>query len=64
MATMPLYSTLLRCARCQAILSECPDREFEDWIVRCLACGVKNVLDCGTISEPFEWRVTVVGWRI
>lgn len=57
-----LSAPLLRCAHCQSDLSECPEREFEDWIVRCLACSAKNVIEVGA----FNSRVTiveVVGYR-
>jgi len=58
--TLP-FSPLLRCAHCQADLSECPELEFEDWIVRCLECGAKNLTDL-VVSQPIA-KLAVVGWR-
>jgi hypothetical protein len=57
-----LSPPLLRCAFCQADLSECPEFEFEDWIVRCFECGAKNVIDV-VIVNPSVADVEVVGWR-
>jgi DNA-directed RNA polymerase subunit RPC12/RpoP len=59
--TLP-FSPLLRCAHCQAALSECPEFEFEDWIVRCLECGSKNVIDVVIVNQPVA-DIEVVGWR-
>lgn len=59
--TLPC-SPLLRCAHCQADLSECPEFEFEDWIVRCLDCGAKNVIEIAVFNSPLA-DVEVVGWR-
>lgn len=53
---------LLRCAYCQAVLSECPEKEIEDWIVRCLECGAKNVIEIAIFNSPVA-DVEVVGWR-
>ena len=60
--TLPC-SPLLRCAHCQADLSECPEIEFEDWIVRCLECGAKNVIDVGATYQQSNLAVEIVGWR-
>lgn len=57
-----LSTPLLRCAHCQADLSECPEREFEDWIMRCLACGAKNVIEVVAFNSLMT-TVEVVGWR-
>lgn len=59
--TIP-FSPLLRCAHCQADLSECPELEFEDWIVRCLECGAKNLIDVVIVNQPIA-DVAVLGWR-
>jgi len=56
------FSPLLRCAHCQANLSECPELEFEDWIVRCLECGVKNLIDVVIVNQSVD-DLEVVGWR-
>lgn len=53
---------LLCCAHCQAVLSECPEKEFEDWIVRCLECGARNVIEIAIFNSPLT-DVEVVGWR-
>lgn len=57
MIETPLFPPLLRCAHCQADLSECPEKEFGDWIVRCLECGAKNIIEI-VIAD-----VAVLGWR-
>jgi len=56
------FSPLLRCAHCQANLSECPELEFEDWIVRCLEGGVKNLIDVVIVNQSVD-DLEVVGWR-
>jgi len=43
-------------------LSECPEKEFGDWIVRCLERGAKNLIDVVIVNQPFA-GVEVVGWR-
>jgi hypothetical protein len=52
---------LLHCAHCQVELSECPEKEFGDWIVRCFECGAKNLIDV-IVNRPVA-DVEVVGWR-
>jgi hypothetical protein len=42
-------------------LSECPEKEFGDWIVRCFECGAKNLIDV-IVNRPVA-DVEVVGWR-
>jgi len=59
--TLP-SSPLLCCAHCQAALSECPEKEFEDWIVRCFECGASNVIEFAIFNSPVT-DVEVVGWR-
>lgn len=59
--TLP-SSPLLRCAHCQADLSECPEFEFEDWIARCFECGARNVIEIAIFNYPVT-DVEVVGWR-
>lgn len=58
-----LSPTLLRCAHCQAVLTECPEFEYEDWIVRCLECGAKNVIDSRIVNADSKIAFAVVGWR-
>ena len=58
-----LSPPLLRCAHCQADLSECPEKEFEDWIVRCLECGAKNVIDAERGNQQMSLTIEIVGWR-
>ena len=41
--TLP-FSPLLRCAHCQADLSECPELEFEDWIITAPSPSVSKSL--------------------
>lgn len=62
MIDMLPFSPLLRCAHCQADLSECPEPEFEDWIVRCFECGAKNLIDVVIVTQPVA-NVEVIGWR-
>jgi hypothetical protein len=57
MLKTPLFPPLLHCAHCQADLSECPEKEFGDWIGRRLERGAKNVIEIA-IAE-----VAVLGWR-
>ena len=59
--TLP-YPVLFRCAYCQADLSECPEFEFEDWVIRCFECGAKNLIDVVIVNQPVA-DVEVVGWR-
>jgi hypothetical protein len=42
------------CTRCQARLTLEPEHEDCEWFLRCLACGVKNLL-----ALSFQ----IVGWR-
>ena len=42
------------CKRCQAPLITEPEYEGDDWFLRCLVCGVKNV---------FVVTLQLVGWR-
>lgn len=57
-----LFPPLLHCAHCQADLYECPDKEFGDWIVRCLDCGAKNVIEIVRVSNPIA-DLEVIGWH-
>jgi len=57
-----LFPPLLRCAYCQAVLTECPEFEYEDWIVRCFGCGVKNLLTICVLGT-FRYTLSVLGWR-
>lgn len=59
--TLP-FPPLLCCAHCRAVLSEYPEKEFEDWIVRCLECGARNVIETAIFNSPLT-DVEVVGWR-
>jgi len=57
-----LSPPLLRCAHCRGKLSECPEKEFGDWIVRCLECGAKNLIDVVFVHQ-LAADIEVVGWR-
>lgn len=56
-------SPLLYCAHCQAALTECPEMEYEDWIVRCFECGAKNMIDSRIVNAGSKIALAVVGWR-
>ena len=43
----------LRCKNCGAKLTEAPEPERHEWFIRCLECGVRNVI------TPF---LQIVGW--
>jgi len=42
------------CLRCRAELIPMPEPEAGDWIIRCLECGVKNLVTMG---------LRIVAWR-
>ena len=43
-----------RCKRCQSPLITEPETEGDDWFLRCLVCGVKNL---------FVVTLELIGWR-
>jgi hypothetical protein len=45
----------LTCRSCQRTLENAPEREQDDWIIRCFHCGAKNIVIAA---------LEVVGWRI
>jgi DNA-directed RNA polymerase subunit RPC12/RpoP len=45
----------LTCENCKRSLAVPPERAEGDWIIRCLFCGVKNIV---------EARPEIVGWRL
>jgi len=45
---------VMTCLRCRAELVPMPEPEAGDWIIRCLECGVKNLVTMG---------LRIVAWR-
>jgi len=43
-----------RCKHCQSPVITGPEHENDDWFLRCLVCGVKNL---------FVVTLQIVGWR-
>jgi hypothetical protein len=42
--TTDSYLVFLRCKRRGSPLAEPPERDHGEWIVRCFACGVVNII--------------------
>ena len=42
------------CTRCCAVLLNAPEYEQGEWFIRCLECGVKNLLASG---------IEIIGWK-
>jgi len=45
---------MITCQRCGIELKQLPEYEKGDWFVRCLECGVKNLIAPGA---------RIIGWR-
>jgi hypothetical protein len=46
--------TILYCRQCLSRLEANPERESDVWFIRCLTCGVKNLLAI---------TIEILGWR-
>ena len=35
---------MLKCKHCDARLSAAPEKDHNDWVIPCFACGVENII--------------------
>jgi DNA-directed RNA polymerase subunit RPC12/RpoP len=45
----------MKCLRCRAELIPMPEPEDGDWIIRCLECGVKNLVTLGLRTVAWKF---------